>query len=215
MWSFLSLIVGWPVIMGLKLKIFFLFSWFHFLRIHLLIYCSLKRNPCSLLHHTSVEIDWCWMWFNLGPFYVCKVITYLNVVISLIGMVHVDWCWSCYWFVLWLAWHRLFVNRILLTYTFGLSIIICKNYVNQILLIYVFGFCIIICKNGMLIDWFPGHWRVWVDAIHVEPRLSPPFLIKNWSLKWGKKLSTWHISTIGGKKKPLKIVYFYYYTWVG
>ena len=111
---------------------------------------------------------------------------------------------SGYWIVLWLAWLRLFVNRILLTYTFGLSIIICKNYVNQILLIYVFGFCIIICKNGMLIDWFPGHWCVWVDAIHVEPRLFPPFLIKNWSLKWGKKLSTWHISTIGGKKKTIK-----------
>ena len=91
-WSFHSLIVGRLVIMGLKFKTLFLFSWFHFLRIHLLIYCSLKRNPCSLLHHTSVEIDWCWMWFNLGPFYFCKVIAYLNVVISLIGMLQVDWC---------------------------------------------------------------------------------------------------------------------------
>ena len=115
---------------------------------------------------------------------------------------------SGYWFVLWLVWLRLFVNQILLTCTFGLSII-CTNSVNQILLIYVSGFCIIICKNGMLIDWFPGHRNVWVDAIRVESRLPPPFLIKNWSLKWRKKLSTWHISSICGKK-TLKIVYFYY-----
>ena len=80
-----------------------------------------------------------------------------------------------YWFILWLAWLRLFVNRILLTYTFGLSIIICKNYVNQILLIYVFGFCIIICKNGMLIDWFPGHWRVLSRCHPCRTKTFPPF----------------------------------------
>ena len=103
-----------------------------------------------------------------------------------------------------MAWLRLFVNRFPLTCTFGLSIIICTNSVNQILLIYVSGFCIIICKKGMLIDWFPGHRNVWVDAIRVKSRLPPPFLIKNWSLKWGKKLSAWHISSIGGKKKNIK-----------
>ena len=98
------------------------------------------------------------------------------------------------------------MNQILLTCTFGLSII-CTNSVNQILLIYVSGFCIIICKNGMLIDWFPGHRNVWVDAIRVESRLPPPFLIKNWGLKWRKKLSTWHISSICGKKNTKNSIF--------